>query len=215
MDAKKYVNAIARKIKCNGKKKKEIKKQLMMDIHMRMKQGERLEEIISQMGTVKEIADGFNENISLREQKRYVRNKVLKIVIPIVLALIFLILFVYWIFPKSIDIEQSKYFNKEQVEATMKETIALLDAEDYIALQENAIPQMQSLLNTETRAEMRETISDDWGERRQFGAVYMVELVQRNVHYAVGEITVTYENVSVTYRLTYDKDMRLAGMYVR
>ena len=75
MDAEKYVNAIARKVKCNGKKKKEIKKQLMMDIHMRMKQGERLEEIISQMGTVKEIADGFNENISLKEQKRYVRNK--------------------------------------------------------------------------------------------------------------------------------------------
>ena len=43
MDAKKYVNAIVRKIKCNGKKKKEIRKQLLMDIDMRMKQGERLE----------------------------------------------------------------------------------------------------------------------------------------------------------------------------
>lgn len=215
MDAKKYVNAIARKIKCNGKKKKEIKKQLMMDIHMRMKQGERLEEIISQMGTVKEIADGFNENISLREQKRYVRNKVLRIVIPIIVVLAFLILFVYWIFPKSFDIEQSKYFNREQVEAAMKETVELLDEEDYIALQENAIPQMQSLLNAETRKGMRGTISDDWGERKQFGAVYMAELVQGNMHLAVGEVTVTYENVSVTYRLTYDKDMRLAGMYVR
>ena len=70
MNAKKYVNAIVRKIKCNGKKKKEIKKQLLMDINMRMKQGERLEEIISQMGTVKEIADGFNENISLKEQQK-------------------------------------------------------------------------------------------------------------------------------------------------
>ena len=43
----------------------------------------------------------------------------------------------------------------------------------------------------------------------------MVELVQGNTHLAVGEITVTYENVSATYRLTYDKDMRLAGIYVR
>ena len=50
MDAKKYVNAIARKIRCDGKKKKEIKKQLLLDIQMRIKQGERLEEIISQMG---------------------------------------------------------------------------------------------------------------------------------------------------------------------
>ena len=215
MGERQYVNAIARKIKCNGKKKKEIKKQLLMDIHMRMDQGEQLEEIISQMGTTKEIADGFNENISLKEQKRYARNKVLKIVIPIIVVLVFLILFVYWMFPKSFDIEQSKYFNREQVETAMKETIELLDAGDYIVLQESAIPQMQPLLNAETMDSVKGVLSDDWGERKQFGAVYMVELIQGNRHFAVGEITVTYENVSATYRLTYDKDMRLSGIYVR
>lgn len=62
---------------------------------------------------------------------------------------------------------------------------------------------------------MRRTLSDDWGERKQFGAVYMVEVIQGNSHLAVGEMTVTYENVSVTYRLTYDEDMRFAGIYVR
>ena len=215
MDAKKYVNAIVKRIKCNGKKKKEIKKQLLMDIDMRMRQGERLEEIISQMGTVKEIADGFNENISPKEQKQYARNKVLKIVIPIIVVLVFLILFVYWILPKSFDIEQSKYFNREQVETAMKTTIELLDERDYIALQESAIPQMQALLNAETMDDVKGGLSDDWGERKLFGAVYMVELVQGTGHFVVGEITVTYENVSATYRLTYDKDMRLAGIYVR
>ena len=215
MDAKKYVNAITRKIKCNGKKKKEIKKQLLLDIHMRMKQGERLEEIISQMGTVKEIADSFNENISLNEQKRYVRNKVMKIVIPIIVMLVFLILFVYWIFPKSYDLEQSKYFSKEQVETAMKETIELLDAGDYTALRERVTPQMQTLLNAETMDDVKGMLSDDWGERKLFGTVYLVELVQGNKHFAIGEITVTYENVSATYRLTYDEDMRLSGIYMR
>ena len=215
MDAKKYVNAIARKIKCNGRKKKEIKKQLLLDIDMRMKQGERLEEIISQMGTVKEIADSFNENISLKEQKRYVRNKVMKIVIPIIVMLVFLILFVYWIFPKSYDIEQSKYFSKEQVETAMKETIELLDAGDYTALWERVTPKMQTLLNAETMDNVKGMLSDDWGERKLFGTIYMVELVQGNRHFAIGEITVTYENVSATYRLTYDEDMRLSGIYVR
>ena len=215
MDAKKYVNAIVRKIKCSGKKKKEIKKQLLMDIDMRMKQGEPLEEIISQMGTAKEIADGFNENISPKEQKRYVRNKVMKIVISIIVVLVFLVSFVYWMFPKSFDIEQSKYFNKNQVETAMKETIELLDAGDYIALQEGVTPKMQTLLNAETIDDVKGALSDDWGERKMFGAAYMVELVQGNNHFAVGEITVTYENVSATYRLTYDEDMRLSGIYVR
>lgn len=215
MDEKRYVNAVARKLKCGGKRKKEIKMQLLADIQERENQGERLEDIISRMGKAEEIADGFNENISAKEQKRYAVNRVLKVVIPIVVALLFLGMAGYWLFPKTVDIEKSRYFDKEEVEAAMKETVELLDAEEYAALQENAIPQMQSLLNAETRESMRKTLSDDWGERKQFGAVYMVEVVQGNSHLAVGEMTVTYENVSATYRLTYDEDMRFAGIYVR
>lgn len=215
MDEKRYVNAVARKLKCGGKRKKEIKMQLLADIQERENQGERLEDIISRMGKAEEIADGFNENISAKEQKRYAVNRVLKVVIPIVVALLFLGMAGYWLFPKTVDIEKSRYFEKEEVEAAMKETVELLDAEEYAALQENAIPQMQSLLNAETRESMRKTLSDDWGERKQFGAVYMVEVVQGNSHLAVGEMTVTYENVSATYRLTYDEDMRFAGIYVR
>ncbi len=215
MGEKKYVNAVARKLKCDGKRKREIKKQLLADIQMRENQGERLEEIISRMGKAGELADGFNENISVEEQRRYARNKVLKIVIPTVLAVIFIGMAGFWMLPKTVDIEESRVFDKEEVEAVMKETIELLDAEDYDALQKNAIPTMKPLLNAETRENMRRTLSDDWGERKQFGAVYMVEVIQGNSHLAVGEMTVTYENVSVTYRLTYDEDMRFAGIYVR
>ena len=215
MDEKRYVNAVARKLKCGGKRKKEIKRQLLSDIQMRENQGERLEEIISRMGKAEEIAESFNESISAKEQRRYAGNRVLKIVIPIVLALTFIAVSVYWIFPKTVDIEKSRVFDKEEVEAAMKETVELLDAEEYAVLQENAIPQMQSFLNAETRESIRGTLSDDWGERKQFGAVYMAEVIQGNTHLAVGEMTVTYENVSVTYRLTYDEDMRFAGIYVR
>lgn len=74
---------------------------------------------------------------------------------------------------------------------------------------------MQALLNAETMDEVKGMLSGDWGKRKLFGAVYMVELVQGNRHFAVGEITVTYENISATYRLTYDEDMRLSGIYVR
>ncbi len=215
MDEKRYVNAVARKLKCGGKRKREIKRQLLADMQARENQGERLDDIISRMGKAEEIAEGFNENISAEERKRYARNRVLKIVIPISLALFFLGMAGYWLFPKTVDIGKSRYFDKEEVEAAMKETVELLDAEEYAALQENAIPQMQSLLNAETRESMRKALSDEWGERKQFGAVYLVEVIQGNRHLAVGEMTVTYENVSVTYRLSYDEDMRLAGIYVR
>ena len=142
MDERQYVNAIARRIKCNGKKKKEIKRQLLTDITMRTEQGEDFQEIISQMGTVKEIADGFNDNISEKEIKQYIRNRVIKIALSAIAVIIILALILYWMLPKSFSIEQSKYFDKEQVEDAMRTTIELLDVQDYATIQENAIPKM-------------------------------------------------------------------------
>ncbi len=215
MNADQYVNAVAKKIRCNGKRKKEIKRQLLTDIHMRLEQGEGLEKIISQMGTAQEMADGFNESISQNEQKKYRRNKVLKIVIPIVAVLVLLAAFACWMLPRGYAIEESKYFDQTQVEMAMKETVELLDAEAYEALQENAIPQMEPYLKKQEMDKVKGRLSGDWGERQQFGTVYMTEIVQGNTHMAVGEITVVYENVTVTYRLSYDEEMRLAGLYVR
>ena len=215
MNEKQYVNAIARRIKCSGPKKKEIKKQLSADIALRTRQGESAQDIISRMGSVAEVADSFNETIPAAEQKQYLRNRLLKILLPVLLVLLFLVLTVSWILPKGKDIADSKYFNQEQVEAAMKYIVELLDTGDYAALQENSIPQMQSVLNEERMEQVKNDLSEDWGARRQFGAAYIAELEQQNAHFAVGEITVTYDNISVTYRLTFDSNMRLAGLYVR
>ena len=97
----------------------------------------------------------------------------------------------------------------------MKATIDLLDSQDYVNLQKDAIPQMQSILTQEEMEKVKQQVSKDWGQRESFGTIYMVELVQGNTHYVVGEITVTYENVTVTYRLTYDTNMQLAGLFIR
>ena len=216
MRAKQYVDSIAKKVKCNGEKKKDIKKQLLADINARMSDGESLDDIISKMGTIDEIAEGFNENISPDEQKKYKRNKVIKTAVFIVLLLSILSGLTYWKMPKAVNIEESKYFDKAQVEAAMKQTVEQLDAGEYDALKRNSISQMEKFLNQEERDKIRSQVSEaDWGERNNFGPIYIAELAQGNDHFAVGEDTVAYENVSVTYRLTYDEDMLLAGLYVR
>lgn len=215
MDAKKYVNAIGRKIKCGGKKRKEIKKQLLTDIATRTEQGEPLEEVIARMGSVKDIADSFNETLSAREKRQYTCGRVLKIVIPIVVIVALLIGLLYWALPKGSSIAESKYFTEGGMADAMAETVDQLDAGDYDVMRENAIPEMQSTLTAEVMENAKAQISDDWGERKSFASIYMGEITQGNRHYAVGEITVIYENTSVTYRLTYDTDMRLAGLYMR
>lgn len=215
MNAEQYVNAVVKKVRCGRERKKELKKQLTADIETRVEQGEKPEEIIARMGTAQEIADSFNETVPVKEQKQYVRNRVLKLLFPIVVLLALLAVVAYWMLPKGHEIEKSDYFDKAQVEAAMKETVELFDAEEYDTMRENAIPEMESVLEPEMMAEIKKQISEDWGERQQFGTVYIAEVEQKNQHFAVGEIMVTYENVSVVYRLTYDTDMRLAGLYIR
>lgn len=122
---------------------------------------------------------------------------------------------VYWVLPKGVDIETSKYFSKPEVEEAMRETVELLDKGDYSSLQERAIPQMAPSLNEGILGDAKKQISDKWGEKKQFGKAYIQEIVQRNKHFVIGQIIVTYENISVTYTMTFDSDMKLAGLYMK
>ena len=219
MNADQYINGIMRKIKCSGEKKKEIRKQLLTDINFRLEQGESLADIMSQMGNMKEIAEGFNENMPETEKKKYTRTKTIKIIAIVfavlVLAILAISILVNWLIPKGLDIEQSEYFEKAQVEQAMKDTIELLDREDYAALQANSIEEMIPYLSEDAMKEFKTQLSKDWGDRQSIGTIYLAELEQGKLHFAVGEVTVSYENVSVVYRLTYNTDMQLAGLYMR
>ena len=103
MNVNNYVNKIVRKIKCSSARRKEIRKQLQMDIELRMQQGESLEQIMSQMGDIKEIADSFNENISAAEKKKYTLKKILTIVAVVVVFLALIAIGIYRALPKCGD----------------------------------------------------------------------------------------------------------------
>lgn len=215
MNVNRYVNKIVRKIKCSSDRKKEIKKELLAEIELRQEQGESLENIIAQMGSKKEIADSFNENISPKEKRKYVLKKALSIIAVIIVILLSACAILYRFLPKSAEIENSKYFDKKTVEDTVKETIVLLDDENYSALQEMSTEQMKTLLNKETMEKAKAQVAENWGKRQSFGTIYTAEMIQSKEHYAVAEIAVSYEQTTAVYHLTYDKDMKIAGLYVR
>lgn len=215
MNVNDYVNKIVRKIKCSTARRKEIREQLQMDIELRMQQGESLEQIMSQMGDIKEIADSFNENISAAEKKKYTLKKILTIVAVVVVFLAIIVIWIYRALPKSVAIEDSTYFDEQTVKEAVERTIILLDDEDYAKLQAEAIQQMQSVLNQATIDQARAQVTSDWGERQAIGTTYATEIIQNGEHYAIAQVTVSYENVNVVYTLTYDADMKLAGLYMR
>ena len=97
----------------------------------------------------------------------------------------------------------------------MKNTTIQVGKNDYAALQENATEQMKPIFDENYLPNAKNQLSSDWGQLKSFGSIYLTEVSQLGKHFAVGEITVVYENITVTYRLSFDKDMKLAGMYMR
>lgn len=215
MTAEKYVNAIIKKVKCGKEKRQEIKEQLLSDISIALEQGETLEEIINHMGSVQEMAAEFNENLSGEEHRKYSKSRCMKIIAAVAGILIIVIAAGYWFLPKGAEIGASGKFEQTVVEEQIKSVVQKLNEKDYKALQENAIEEMKPYLTAETMEAAKKQTAADWGECKSFGTIYMAEISQMGKHSVVGEVTVTYENASITFRITLDEDMKLAGIYMR
>ena len=219
MKAETYVDKIVKQIQCSKSKKEETQKQLLGDIRERVAAGESEEAVIAQMGTVEELAQEFNESFSAKERKRSRKSRSTKMIIITILVIIGLFAIatalLYWMLPKGTDISESSTFVKEQVEARVEEVINLLDDGAYDTLAENATEQMAGVLNDEDMDAAKQLVGDDWGARVELGTIYMQEVEQQGVHYVITQVAASYENVTVTYTITFDENMKLAGIYMK
>lgn len=216
MEQQKYIKAIIKKVKCSKKKKTEIKKQLESDINIALENGETLEMIYQRMGTPFEIAKDFNDNLSDMEKKDARRFKRFKIVGIIIGIIVILGLAGYLLLPRAKVIEDSSVFDKEIVEKQAKEIIRLLSEEDYETLQNKyAENTMKPYLTKDKIEEAMQTLGSDWGNFISCGNTYMTEVTQKEKKYAVVQLNAGYENISVTYTITFDEDMKIAGFYMK
>ena len=76
---------------------------------------------------------------------------------------------------------------------------------------------MQKALGDDYRtalAGVKAQIGTDWGETVSYGSAYTVELTQKGRHSAVIQMNVSFENISVTFRFSFDEEMRMDGLYL-
>lgn len=215
MNQSKYLKLIGKRLKCGPAKKKEIMKQIESDIGIAMENGKSFEDIMAEMGNPAEAAGEFNENFSedeIRLGKRRKRFKTLGIVTGV---LIVLAAGVFWLFPKTQFISEGSIFSEEEVTAKAKEIIALLDENDMEALTPLMTDAMKNALTQEMLQEIKGTFSADFGAFQSWGNAYVIEIEQAGQKTAVIEIVAVYENVTVTYQLSFDKDMKFGGLYMR
>lgn len=147
---------------------------------------------------------------------KYVRGRRIRMIALIIAAILAVPLVMAYLFlPRGMEFGNSGIFEESVVKEKMKDVVNKFNQNDYEALQAEAVKEMQSALTKEQMQDARQQIAGDWGDYQSFGQIYMMELRQMGRNYVVGEITVVYEHVSVTFRLTFDADMRLAGLYIR
>lgn len=210
-----YVRAVVKRVQCSSVKKKEIEKQLLSDITAAEEAGGNRKDILESMGSAAEMAEEFNSNLSEDELKRYKRQKAIKIASIVIILIIGLIIYVYWLFPKTVDFGTSGLFEEQEVENQIKWVVHLIEENECEALKKVSVEEMKKLITETLLKQSKDMVSDDWGEFKEFGNLYLTELKQKGQSYAVGQVTVSYENVSVTYLVTLDKELKLAGFYIR
>lgn len=215
MNAEKYVNDIVARITCSKAKRSEIRNQLLSDISARMDQGETLEQIICSMGTAREIAEAFCQNLPEAEQKAYKKKKTLIIVGAAALGLLLVGIYVWWAFPKPVPVEDIDGLTQESIAAEVKEVVELLNQDDFETLQSIAVEEMKEALTPENIDPVRDKMSEDWGQMQSMGTVYASGIRQKDRMLIITQTDAIYENISVVYTITFDKNMKLAGMYMR
>ena len=215
MTAEKYVNAVIRRVKCSGKQRRELRQQLLSDISAAREQGEQINEILERMGSIDTVAKEFNENLPEQEQKKFRRTRMTCILSAVLLLLVFLAVVAWWLIPKYAEIGSDGRFQEQKITARLSEVVQMLNENDYASLREQSIPVMERVLNEETFKPIKEQISKDWGTFQSLGKPYMVEMTQQGKVFAVVQVSAIYENISVTFTITFDPDMRLAGLYMK
>lgn len=219
MTAEKYVSMVAKQLKCSGAKSKEIKQQLLEDISSEMAGNVSIEQVIGRMGTPAEVAGEFNENMPAEELKKFSRIKNIKIagiVIGVIAAVIAaLSVAAFWLLPSGYQFGSSGLFNENEVKLQIRDVVDKVGEENYEALKNNCVPQMEKALSADTINKAKNQVSENWGELKEYGNVYLVEIKQQGHNYVSGQVNVIYENVAVTYTITFNEDMKLAGIYMK
>ena len=214
-DEKQYVQQVVKMLKCSKEQKEEIRRQLEADIRDARERNESDAEIKQSLGSPVAMADEFTRTFPESEGRKYRKAKRIRILLLILGIAVIVAVVVYRMLPKGVPIEESSIFKETEVEAQSEKLIALLDGGDYEAMAEIATSEMQPYLTEEKMEEAKKTIGDDWGTFRNFGKTYMTEIRQNGQSFAMVQMNASYDNVSVTYTLTFDAEMKLAGIYMK
>lgn len=215
MTAEQYVRDVGKLLKCRASKKKEIKKQLLSEINSAVAKGETLEEVLKRMGIAWDCAIRYNDNFDRAERRAAKRERILKIWMIVLLAIVAVFAFSYRNLPRWSDISESTVFSEGKVKAEAEALIRLYSDNDFQAVTEHMNADMRKAMNASTLQYTKSLVKEEFGTLQSIGDMSVSEADQNGKKYAMVQVDVSYSDINVSYTITLDEDMRLAGFYVK
>ena len=106
-------------------------------------------------------------------------------------------------------------FDVQVVEQHVMATIARFEKDDVTGLQAEATTELRPHLTAEQISGAKAEYAPKWGARAGIGKPLMTAGKEGDKWYVICELAVGYKATAVVYRLTYDENMKLAGLFVR
>ncbi|WP_312648811.1 DUF3887 domain-containing protein [Aminipila sp.] len=216
MDKNKYVKSIIKKLKCSRQKRKDIAKELEVDIQIALENGEPWEKIKERMGEPLSVAADFNDNFSKTELKAAKNAKRIEISIIVLVLMGSIVFGIYWMLPKTTVMDNNSSFNEKAVISQAEMIVNLLNENDYTTIKKQyANDKMKEAITESKISEAKKQIGSDWGNFKSYTSENTAEIDQIGKKFAVVELVALYENRSVTYTISFDENMLLAGIYMK
>lgn len=213
MNKKQYIKKVVKLLGCSRQQKRKIQLDLENDIEMALKQGESLEDIIQRMGAPEEVAREFNENMGVQPPRSH--KKMIIIIIGLLVGVgLAVFLFIRSMIPEYTDLQDSSYFQQEQVAQIMAEVILDVSPLDEQSLIERCDETMAQTLTEHSLSEALESLGE-LGDFQRITSERYVEVNQNGYICVIGEIVALYQKRSVTYTITLDQNYQLAGLYMK
>ena len=213
MNKKQYIKKVIRLLGCSRQQKRKIQLDLENDIEMALKQRESLEDIIQRMGAPEEVAREFNENMGVQPPRSH--KKMIIIIIGLLVGVgLAVFLFIRSMIPEYTDLQDSSYFQQEQVAQIMAEVILDVSPLDEQSLIERCDETMAQTLTEHSLSEALESLGE-LGNFQRITSERYVEVNQNGYICVIGEIVALYQKRSVTYTITLDQNYQLAGLYMK
>lgn len=213
MNEEKYIREVLKQLNCSKKDKLKIKEDLKSDLQLALESGKTWQEIQESLGSPLDYANELNEEFAYSPKKS--RKK---LIITIICIVIIVILAIVWAFnyfiPKTYPLSDSTIFKKDELQVQVDEVIDDLNNENYSALKIISSDELKAHINKKELNKAKATLGN-LGTYQKITNQEFYEVKAQGQTYALIEVVALYDVRSVTYTISFNEEMELAGIYMK